>query len=708
MYLRDKQKTENMDAAMKIAVVLTAFDKMSAIVDRATSNAERRMGKLMKKSFAEGGAMMATGVSLVKSLERPVAAYAKLEDANADLMASMMDATGAIEKNFGAVSNLAEGLGDKLPGTTADFYQLFKAMMENGVKSQNILNGVGKAAAYLAVDLKMPMAAAGEFAARMKESTGVADEEMMGFLDTVSRLNSLGIGADEMRYAFSRASGTLKMLGLQGLKASNDMGVLYAQMIRVGGMSGETAGTSFNSIIQSLLDKKKFAAVNEEAKRLGVTLQFFKDGQFLGVENMVAQFDKLAKFDVNKRANLVQLLTGGGQDAQAVNTIISQGAAGFAKLRGEMERKAKLNDKVNEKLKTLSAMWEATTGTIENMLAAIGAGIAPVLKPMVDMIGKVAGSFKTLFSEYPRLAQFASMFVALSGAALMIAGVIKIISGIRVAMALLNITMAANPFILLATVAITAISLIYAYWDKITGFFSGLWTKVKSIFHSAWKAIKSILLNHTPAGLIVRHWSRIRGFFSNLWNNVKKIFSAFWGWLKSNGQMVFDVVTSPIRNAYNWVVNFVKGFYNAGKSIVMNIYNGIKDFFMWPINKVKEMVGKIREYLPFSPAKQGPLRDIHRIRLVETIAEGIKPTAMVNKMKTVAALSLKAMQSPQMRQMPVVPSGGSNSVAINPVINIHLSGSATKRDADMLGWELERRFEKMVKQYQHRKERLSF
>ncbi|MCG2614897.1 phage tail tape measure protein [Terrimonas sp. NA20] len=693
---------------MKIAVVLTAFDKMSSIVDRATSNAERRMGKLMKKNFAEGGAMMATGATLLKSLQRPVSAYAKLEDANADLQASMMDSTGAIEKNFEAVSNVAEGLGDKLPGTTADFYELFKAMMENGVKSQNILNGVGKAAAYLAVDLKMPMAAAGEFAARMKESTGVADEEMMGFLDTVSRLNSLGIGADEMRYAFSRASGTLKMLGLQGLQASNDMGVLYAQMIRVGGMSGETAGTSFNSIIQSLLDKKKFAAVNEEAKKLGVSLQFFKDGKFLGVENMVAQFDKLSKFDVNKRANLVQLITGGGQDAQAVNTIISQGVAGFAKLKAEMEAKASLNDKVNLKLKTLNAIWEATTGTIENMFAALGAGLRPVLGPIAEMIGSIAGKLKEWLSSYPGLAKFIMGVAALAGVFLTLMGAIKILQGIRIAMALLNITMKANPMILIASGIILAAGLIYANWTAIKDFFARLWQSIIGVFKAAWRVIKQIIMNHTPAGLIIRNWSRISGFFSNLWNNVKKIFSAFWGWLKSNGQMVFDVVTSPIRNAYNWVVNFVKGFYNAGKSIVMNIYNGIKDFFMWPVNKVKDMVGKIRKYLPFSPAKEGPLRDIHRIRLVETIAESIRPNSLVDKMRNVAKLTWAVIngRSGGPASVPSMVGRGGSSTVINFEINV--SGGASKDDGRLIMAEIEKKLPGMLKRVQGQQTRVSF
>lgn len=175
-----------MEAAMKIAVVLQAFDKMSSVVNTATNNAETKMRKLMSKSFVEGGTMMATGVALAKSMQPAVEAFAKLEDANTNLQVSMMDSTGAIDKNFEKVQGLAEKLGDMLPGATKDFDEMFEVMMNNGVKSRSILDGVGKAASFLAVDLKMPYAAAGEFAARMKTATGVADSEMLKFMDTIA------------------------------------------------------------------------------------------------------------------------------------------------------------------------------------------------------------------------------------------------------------------------------------------------------------------------------------------------------------------------------------------------------------------------------------------------------------------------------------------------------------------------------------------
>lgn len=718
-----------MDATTKIAVILSAFDKMSPIINQATDNAEKKMKKLMQKNFVEGGAMMAMGIGLIKKIEGPaVSAYAKLEEANADLMASMMDSTGAIDANFTKISALAEGLGDKLPGTTADFFELFKTMMQNGVKSENILNGIGKAASYLAVDLKMPYAAAGEFAARMKEATGVADEEMLKFMDTVSRLNSLGIGADEMRYAFARSSGSLKLLGLQGLQASNDMGVLYAQLIRIAGMSGETAGTSFNNIIQALLDEKKFSKFNNEAKKLGVSMEFFKDGKFLGVENMVAQFDKLSKFDVNKRASLVQLLTGGGQDAQALNTIISQGSAGYAKLRSEMEKKATLNDKVNIKLKTLNQLWEATTGTIQNMLAALGAGLAPVLKPIVEMIGSIAAKIKEWLSANPAMAKFISMLITAAGVALTLAGVVKIIAGIRIAMQLLNITLKANPIILIATAIILLASLIYAKWDKIREFFIRLWTGIKNFFGKIWDGIKSVfrsaingikyyLWNFTPLA-IIKHWSSIVAWFKGVWDRIKKAAVEVWGNIK-------QVIVAPIewiKEKWNQLGNWFKNLFDKIGGWAKKAWGWIKDRFRSPADMMIEKLAKdnpelqkqmqkmaqtVDDYLPHSPAKKGPLSRLNKLRIVETIAENIKVPPIAERMKNLSSVAFNAIaktpsSAPALQG--VGRSAGSNSFSFE----INVNGGATKEDAKKVMDEIEKRLPSLLKRYQGNQERVSF
>src|SRR5690606_23586285 len=65
-------------------------------------------------------------------------------------------------------------------------------------------------------------------------------------------------------------------------------------------------------------------------------------------------------------------------------------------------------------------------------------------------------------------------------------------------------------------------------------------------------------------------------------------------------------------------------FFDAGKNIVTSIADGINS----AIGKVTDAIGnvtkKIRDFLPFSPSKEGPLRDIMNVKIAESIAEAIR------------------------------------------------------------------------------------
>ena len=54
------------------------------------------------------------------------------------------------------------------------------------------------------------------------------------------------------------------------------------------------------------------------------------------------------------------------------------------------------------------------------------------------------------------------------------------------------------------------------------------------------------------------------------------------------------------------------------------------------VAKVKDCISKvakvIRDHLPHSPAKTGPLKDLHKVKIVETIASTIRPLPLKNAM----------------------------------------------------------------------------
>lgn len=61
---------------------------------------------------------------------------------------------------------------------------------------------------------------------------------------------------------------------------------------------------------------------------------------------------------------------------------------------------------------------------------------------------------------------------------------------------------------------------------------------------------------------------------------------------------------------------------------MMAIAGGIGQAIMYPINKIKECFSKLRQLLPFSDAKEGPLSELtlSGSRIPTTITEGIDIT----------------------------------------------------------------------------------
>ncbi|GAB6075787.1 phage tail tape measure protein [Desulfurobacterium crinifex] len=126
------------------------------------------------------------------------------------------------------------------------------------------------------------------------------------------------------------------------------------------------------------------------------------------------------------------------------------------------------------------------------------------------------------------------------------------------------------------------------------------------------------------------------------------------GWSKLNELMsipVFDIFSglmkfflnfSPFGIIYKeWqsVFNFLKSInlFKTGERLISTFVEGIKSKAGGLINAVKGTLSKVRNLLPFSPAKEGPLSDLHKtgLRFVETIAEGIKEDSLIAKVSSI-------------------------------------------------------------------------
>jgi TP901 family phage tail tape measure protein len=703
-----------MNKALEIAVVLSAVDRMSQVFNNAVGAASAKLKSFQeqyKSSFDIGKGLVAGGMSLALSLAPAISAYSDLEDSSTRLKTVMMQDGAVLSRNFDAVNKIATDLGDRLPGTTADFQSMFATLIKGGISEKSILDGVGKASAYLAVGLKVPYEEAAKLSAKLKEATGVADGEMLQFMDTIARVNNLGVETGEMQFAFSRSAGALKLLNIQGLEASKSIASVYAQLIKTGA-SGETVGTGMTSIFNAMFDTKKMNKFNAEANKLGLSFEFVdkKTGQFKGVENMISQFDRLQQFNPAQRAKLVQALLGPGQDAQFMNTLISQGVSGFNEMQKKMANQATLDKKVEMQLKTLANIWEATTGTFTNMLAAFGASFADELKFVADILGKIAGWFKEFAAEHPKLFKFIGLFIAVASGLMILVGVVMIA---KAAFMVFNAVLLANPIILIVAAIVAAGIAIYVFWDEIVAFFISIWQGIKKVFIAAWGWLKYLPIIFIPA-LIIHNWGRIMAFLSPLIERIKAIFMplvVLWKFMSILFSIVWDKIKEDFMNKIKFIFTIGKIFFNAGKNIITMLWNGIKAMAAKPIEAIKNIVQKMRDYLPYSPAKEGAFKDLHKVRIVETIAQSIKPMPMVRAIAGVTQAARGAINGKAPSMSSSSSGGGGGGVVINYSPSITIGGAVTPETQLSFAAELRKHsaeLMRMIEEVNARKARLSF
>lgn len=189
-----------------------------------------------------------------------------------------------------------------------------------------------------------------------------------------------------------------------------------------------------------------------------------------------------------------------------------------------------------------------------------------------------------------------------------------------------SLTLLTSPLGWIALAIAGVAFVIYKYWKPITGFFRGVWkglkeglTPMKPVFDSLVKALNPII-------------KPIKAIFDWFKKIIKPVDDV--GGAAENMGVKFG---KAIANIINKLVSLIKKVFDFGAKIGDMLSNGI----LSKLGKTKEAIGQhaqiIRDHLPHSPAKVGPLKDLHKIKISETIASAIKPVPIFSAMQRALA-----------------------------------------------------------------------
>jgi TP901 family phage tail tape measure protein len=486
-----------------------------------------RIGAARAKYRGEMFDRVGSAVAVGAIMRSPLKAFEELDAAVNDLTVAMTNSTGQVPKQFEEIKKQTVELGNILPGTTADFVNVARALKEQGMGIESIVGGALKSSAHLAVVMKMVPEQAAEMTAKLREAFQLSDNEFATMADYTQRAKfGFGLRPDDLLLGAKYYGGKLNSLGITG--AENVRKIYAIQgMAAQQGMDGSTFGTNFSMMLTRVglltermnKNSKEMRAVNAELAKAGIKLEFFdKKGKFAGVENMVAQLDKLRAFSQEKRLQILTRLFGeeGGRPA---DLIARNGIEGFQKALAAMDNEASLERRIDIATKSFKNTVEALTGTITNALAAIGGPIAEMFMPVITRLNEIVGGpMMTWIEQNKTIVQTVGALVAGAAGLLAVGGAISgiafvttfaaggfatllgigarlwpiltaigsvalplVVAGIRA----IGAAMVANPIGAVITGLALAATLVVQYWEPIRAWFKSLWADIVSVTKTA-------------------------------------------------------------------------------------------------------------------------------------------------------------------------------------------------------------------------------
>lgn len=545
----------------------------------------------------KGAGMVATGAAVGAVSAIPIIEFSKAETAATGLKVSMMGAGGVVRKEFAEINALATQLGNKLPGTTADFQDMMTTLIQQGMSSKAILGGLGEATAFLGVQMKLPFNEAAEFAAKLQDATGTAEKDMMSLMDVIQRSYYLGVDKTNMLQGFSKLSSALPVLRKQGLEAAQLLSPLIV-MADQAGMAGEASGNAYRKAFQLSMDTGKVGKANNILADMGIKLDFTDGkGEFAGLENMFSQLQKLGGLNTETRLSVLKQIYGDDAETlQVMNIMITKGIAGYRETAAKMEAQASLQLRVNEQLNTLTNLWDAATGTFTNALVNVGEAVAPELKELVKWLGEMAEGLGVWIKANPQLT--ATLFkAAMAVGALAVAGgtLTLMLAGILGPLAMIKYS--------LSVLSIKSLPFMGGALSKLGGALKWIIGGLRAL---------SLALLTTPIGWVILGITALAtaGYLLiNHWDTVKAWMAGFW-----------QSITSLTGEGIAAVNSYFNGLPEPIKAVLSSIWETMKTIFSWsPIGLIVNNFDDIVSFLTGLPAKFSSLGEMTMDGLVKGI-----------------------------------------------------------------------------------------
>ncbi len=378
------------------------------------------------------------------------------------------------------------------------------------------------------------------------------------------------------------------------------------------GLQGGMAGTAFSATIRQM---------NKASQELGFTIARNADGgmSFIGtLENIRAKYGDISKASPEVQMALQKAF--GDEGLRAILLLNSQ-------TNGMHENLKKIQYSHGATAKTQAIIESSdtnelinTTNNLRNLKREAGEALIPTLRELIPLTRSAIQGFTGFVTAHPGIAKTAVILFAIGAAILSIAAPILTVLAM---------------FFMLSGYSLKGYGMIRKFFGgsekhgfKMMASLKKLLGLFKVVFLGGGKHLRTffgyflrfgrfipIIIARivsfgpaligfimSPAGIVLGVILLLTGAVYLLWKN--------WDKVKTAGGSALDFIGEKINGVIAWIDEKKNAFFESGRGLITAFGDGIKSLINQPVALVTSGLQKVRNLLPFSDAKEGPLSSL--------------------------------------------------------------------------------------------------
>lgn len=642
----------SLESVFKLSMIMNLVDNMSTPLVKIRNESEQTLTKLQK--FENSMVSMAKTGFVISNIGR------SFLNVGGDIALASFDSQSALGElsslgieNLDALSASAYDFSNQWSGTTAPEFLTAAYDIKSGIASLSD-QGVADMTELASLTAKATKATAAEMTSLFATGYGIYKDyydnlsdlefgEMFsaGISKSVQQFKTTGQG---MAQAISSLGGSATTAAVPLEEQLSILGMLQATM------SAPEAGTKYKAFIRSAVkggEELGLSFVDANNQMLPMTdILDSLHGKFGDVMDAAEKMELQKAFGDTESVALIDLLYNKTGD---LNSNIN--AVADSMLQG-VDATKQMADAINN---TNPSKYELLQQKIQNTKETLSSAMMPTVEKFINKGLQAADSISNWISNNEQLASTLMICLIVFGGLLAVIG-----TGLAVFGALgLFGAKCLKGMKLLNTGFRNLIPTIKSVGSNILTLGSKLLTFGKTTALSALSAVKSFVISLASMakqaivtavtalpGLISSVWAFTAALLANpttwvvaaiialiaavvlLWNNwdsVSQWISSAWNGACQGIQSGIDWIKSGIQGVIDWFMGIPSKFGEIGSNMMSSLASGIKAVAMAPFNAVSSVFDKVRNLLPFSDAKEGPLSHLTLSgkRIMTTISEGV-------------------------------------------------------------------------------------